>query len=217
MSKNFKKRLITSVILFLILFAMLINNFILGYFLIITGVFAILEFNNIINIIYNKKKFNVFFNNLIFLLYIFFFCAAFLILSSFLYLKLIIFIVLITCVTSDIGGFIFGKFFKGPRLTKLSPGKTISGALGSLILSSIFMLLAIYYLTNNIEYYYIIVGCVISICSQIGDLFFSFLKRKSSLKDTGNYLPGHGGILDRVDGILLGLPVGFITLLIILT
>ena len=64
MSKNFKKRLITSVILFLILFAMLINNFILGYFLIITGVFAILEFNNIINIIYNKKKFNVFFNNI---------------------------------------------------------------------------------------------------------------------------------------------------------
>ena len=121
---------------------------------------------------------------------------------------------LLTCIASDIGGFIFGKTFKGPKLTKISPNKTISGAIGSLIFSSLFIFIFIYYLTKNFDPYVIIVGCIISISCQIGDLFFSFLKRKSFLKDSGNFLPGHGGILDRIDGILLGIPVGFLTFLI---
>ena len=122
--------------------------------------------------------------------------------------------VLLTCVASDIGGFIFGKIFKGPKLTKISPNKTISGAIGSLVFSSLFILMLIFYLTKNFDPYIIIIGCITSISCQIGDLFFSLLKRKSFLKDSGNFLPGHGGILDRIDGILLGVPVGFLTFLI---
>ena len=122
--------------------------------------------------------------------------------------------ILLTCVASDVGGFIFGKIFKGPKLTKISPKKTISGAIGSLIFSSLFILMLTYYLTKSFDLYIVIIGCIISISCQIGDLFFSFLKRKSFVKDTGNLLPGHGGILDRVDGILLGIPVGFLTFLV---
>ena len=97
----------------------------------------------------------------------------------------------------------------------MRPNKTISGAIGSLIFSSLFMLISIYYLTKNFDPYTIIIGCITSISCQIGDLFFSFLKRKSFLKDSGNFLPGHGGILDRIDGMLLGIPVGFLILLIL--
>tara|TARA_X000001036_G_C19996363_1_gene528481 strand:- start:59 stop:418 length:360 start_codon:yes stop_codon:yes gene_type:complete len=118
-------------------------------------------------------------------------------------------------VASDIGGFVVGKMLKGKKLTKLSPNKTITGAIGSLIFSIIFLSLSIYYLTNNFGIYFSIIGCLTSIACQIGDLFFSFLKRKSFIKDTGSFLPGHGGALDRIDGILLGVPVGFLALLMI--
>ena len=84
----------------------------------------------------------------------------------------------------------------------------------ALVLSSLLIFILIYYFTNSFDPFIIIVGCIISTSCQIGDLFFSFLKRKSFLKDTGNFLPGHGGVLDRIDGILLGVPVGFLTLLI---
>ena len=87
-------------------------------------------------IILKKKKILNFFVNLIFIFYIFYFCTAFLVLSSSVYLKILIFVILLTCVASDIGGFVFGKIFKGPRLSKISPKKTISGAIGSLIFSS---------------------------------------------------------------------------------
>jgi len=150
-----------------------------------------------------------------FLSYIFSFSSAFLILSYFLHLKILIFAILIACVASDIGGFVVGKIFKGKKLTKLSPNKTISGAIGSLIFSISFLSLAIYYLTKNFEIYFLVIGFLTSIACQAGDLFFSFLKRKSLIKDTGSFLPGHGGILDRVDGILLGMPVGFLALLML--
>ena len=100
-------------------------------------------------------------------------------------------------------------------MTKLSPNKTISGAIGSVVFSTFFLSLIIFYLTKNFEIYFLVVGILTSIACQIGDLFFSYLKRKSFIKDTGSFLPGHGGILDRVDGMLLGIPVGFLTLLII--
>ena len=100
-------------------------------------------------------------------------------------------------------------------MTKISPNKTISGALGSIIFSSAFAFILIYLLTKNYDPYVVIIGFITSLGCQIGDLFFSFLKRKSSLKDTGNFLPGHGGILDRIDGMLLGVPIGFLSLLMI--
>jgi phosphatidate cytidylyltransferase len=215
MTKNLKKRTLTSILLFLILFFSFTNNYLLGYVLMIVALFSVLEFFGIMMIILKRYKIIKFFINLIFIFYIFYFCTVFLTLSSSLYLKILIFIILLTCVASDIGGFVFGKIFKGPKLTKISPRKTISGAIGSLIFSATFAPLLIYYLTKNFEPYVIIIGIVTSISCQAGDLFFSFLKRKSLLKDTGNFLPGHGGILDRIDGMLLGMPVGFLTLLIV--
>ena len=107
------------------------------------------------------------------------------------------------------------KIFKGPKLTKISPNKTITGSLGSFVFSTGVLLFLINYLTNTIDLTIVIVGLMTSLGAQLGDLFFSYLKRKSNLKDTGNFLPGHGGILDRVDGILLGMPIGFLTLLLI--
>ena len=215
MSKNLKQRIYTSSALLLILFFMLINNFVLGYFLIVLSIFSVLEFNKIISIIFTKEKIKIFLINLFFLSYISLFSSAFLILSYFLHLKILIFLILITCVSSDIGGFVIGKLFKGKKLTKLSPSKTISGAIGSLIFSITVFSLAIYYLTKNFEIYFLAIGLLTSIACQVGDLFFSFLKRKSFIKDTGNFLPGHGGVLDRIDGMLLGIPTGFIILLLI--
>ena len=122
---------------------------------------------------------------------------------------------MITCIASDIGGFAFGKIFKGPKLTKISPKKTISGSLGSFIISASVISLLMFYLTNHLDLKIFIIGLVTSFACQLGDLFFSFLKRKSFMKDTGNILPGHGGILDRIDGIIFGIPVGFLSLLLI--
>ena len=77
------------------------------------------------------------------------------------------------------------------------------------------MNLLFYYFVNKLETNLIIVSLLTSISCQLGDLFFSFLKRKAKIKDTGNILPGHGGVLDRLDGIFLGVPVGFFALFII--
>jgi phosphatidate cytidylyltransferase len=215
MTKNLKKRIYTSLILFSLLFLMSISNFVLGYFLIIIGMVSFLEFSKMNMIILNKKKLKQFLFNLLFIIYIFLLCSGVFIFSSFFHLKIIIFLIIITCVASDTGGYIFGKFFKGRKLTKISPNKTIAGSLGALALSTLCIFLLFFYLTKNLELYILIVGLITSIGCQIGDLFFSFLKRKSFLNDTGNFLPGHGGILDRVDGMLIGIPIGFLTLLII--
>lgn len=215
MSINLKKRIYTSIGLLLLLLLLLINNYALGYFLIIFGIFAILEFSSMTMKIYKKNRLKKFLLNLLFFLYIFSFCSVFLIFSSYLNLKILIFLILITCIASDIGGFVCGKTFEGPKLTKISPNKTISGAVGSLIFSLVVLSIFIFYLTENFNPYFLIIGLTTSIGCQLGDLFFSFMKRKSFLKDTGDFLPGHGGVLDRIDGILLGMPLGFLTLLLI--
>ena len=125
-------------------------------------------------------------------------------------------ILIIICISTDLGGYIFGKTFKGPKLTKISPNKTFSGSVGSIILSSITFCSLLFLMTKNINFIIILTGIVTSLFCQIGDLYFSLLKRKAKKKDTGNLLPGHGGILDRIDGIIFGLPAGFIFLLIFL-
>ncbi len=215
MSKSLQKRFYTSIVLLLLLSLMIIDKYVMTLFLMIVGIFSILEFFKIIRKIFSKNNIKQFFFNIIFIVYIFSFCTYFLTLSSFLHLKILIFIILLTCVASDIGGFLFGKILKGPKLTKISPNKTISGAIGSLIFSSFSIFIMIYYLTKSFDPYIFLIGCIISISCQIGDLFFSYLKRKSFLKDSGNFLPGHGGILDRIDGMLLGIPIGFLTFLIV--
>ena len=215
MTKNLQRRIFTSLALITVLFFMYLSNFILGYFLIIVSVISLLEFLKINSIIFKIKKIKQFISNLFYIIYISFFCLTFLVFSFFEHLKILLFIILLTCVFSDIGGFVFGKLFKGKRLTKISPNKTIYGAVGSIFLAVIFLISATTFLTKNFDLLIVIVAIVTSISNQIGDLFFSFLKRKSSLKDTGKILPGHGGILDRIDGILLGVPVGFLTLVIL--
>tara|TARA_B100000941_G_scaffold136124_1_gene96507 strand:+ start:227 stop:640 length:414 start_codon:yes stop_codon:yes gene_type:complete len=120
--------------------------------------------------------------------------------------------ILLVCVTSDIGGYVFGKLIGGKKLTKISPNKTYSGVLGSFVFSVIFGSLYIFYLkiSFNFEINYFVVIIVVSLTSQIGDLIISLFKRKAKIKDTGSILPGHGGILDRIDGILLALPIGLL-------
>ncbi len=211
MSSNFKKRIFTSISLLFLVILIFKFNLALIYCLILIGVLSILEFIQITKKIF-KNNLGLILINKIFILYIFLFCYLFLILSNQYNWKLIIYILLLGCVASDIGGFIFGKTFKGPKLTKTSPNKTYAGAMGSIFLTMLMMIILFNLIMTQFTFKILVIGLIVSIACQLGDLFFSLLKRKAKIKDTGNFLPGHGGILDRIDGILVGLPVGFITM-----
>ena len=213
-SKNFKKRIITSLFLLSLFILIFVFNEILIFSLIIFGVISIVEFIDI-----TRKIFNHFLaliiSNLIFVIYVFMFCIITVFFSNILFLKIVYFSLFLSCITSDIGGYLFGKTFKGPKLTKISPNKTVSGSIGSLILSFLTFSISIYFFTNSFNYLTLLIGVITSIGCQMGDLFFSFLKRKAKIKDTGNFLPGHGGVLDRLDGIFFGIPAGFLTIIIL--
>ena len=207
MTSNLKKRIFTSFILFFLVFLIFEFSIILVYSLLILGVFSILEFLNISRKIFKKKLFK-YFINLIFIFYVFLFSSLLIYFFNFFQLKILIFIILCGCISSDIGGYIFGNILKGPKLTKISPKKTIAGAVGSILLSNLSIFILFFYLTGVSNLNIILIATVTSISCQLGDLLFSFLKRKAMIKDTGNFFPGHGGVLDRLDGILLGVPVG---------
>ena len=138
--------------------------------------------------------------------------------------EIFVFVILISILT-DLGGYIFGKIFKGPKLTKISPNKTYSGAVGSFIVCLIGSLIYIEYISNSsllsfqngyaphsIEHILLtlFIILVISLISQIGDLTISYFKRLAKIKDTGSILPGHGGLLDRIDGIIFAIPFSYI-------
>jgi len=120
--------------------------------------------------------------------------------------------ILSICFFSDIGGYIIGKLIGGKKLTKISPNKTISGSIGSFSFS-VFPLL-LFYNYNQYEYFFsinnLLFCLIISLVCQLGDLFISYLKRKAKIKDTGVILPGHGGLLDRVDGIIFAVPFAYL-------
>ena len=212
--KNLKKRIFTSLVLLILTIFFFYFKFAIVYTLIVLGTLSIIEFTNLVNKITNKIIYK-FFSNIFFIIYIFLFSFFCFYLSSIFQFKILLFLILFTCIASDIGGFVVGKIFKGPKLTKISPKKTKSGSLGSMLFSGVFFSIGIFYLTNTINIKIVLIGLITSIICQIGDLFFSFLKRKSNVKDTGNFFPGHGGVLDRLDGILLGLPFGFISLILL--
>ena len=214
MNFELKRRIFTSLLLFSLLSLMMISNFLMGYFLLIISVVSFLEFSNILKKIFKKQFFIILFN-ILFVLYIFTISGLFLIISFIFHLKIILFIILIICVFSDIGGFTIGKILKGPKLTSISPNKTISGSIGAILFSSLSALMSLNFVIKEDILSIIFIGFIISLFVQVGDLIFSYLKRKAKLKNTGNILPGHGGILDRIDGILLGLPIGFIILLLL--
>tara|TARA_Y100001958_G_C21201271_1_gene527902 strand:+ start:348 stop:998 length:651 start_codon:yes stop_codon:yes gene_type:complete len=210
-SSNLRRRILTSLTLLLLCFMMFKIDYFLIYGLIVLSVISILEFINLTKKI-TKKIFKKLLTNLIFIIYIFSFSLLFFLFSNFIHLKIIIFSLLIGCIASDLGGYVFGKVFKGPKLTKISPNKTISGFIGALLFTIITVPAIFYFLANHVSIYLFLVSFITSLACQSGDLLFSFLKRKANLKDTGNFLPGHGGVLDRLDGILVGIPVGFFTI-----
>ena len=117
-------------------------------------------------------------------------------------------IIIITCILTDIGGYSFGKIIKGPKLTKISPNKTISGFVGGFVLPIILIYFGLIFFdySNKLNLIFFIFILFISLVSQIGDLIVSYFKRKSNIKDTGKLIPGHGGILDRIDGMLFAFP-----------
>lgn len=206
---NLKKRLITSIILFTILALLLNYNFILIYCIILFGTISILEFTNLLKKINTNTVLKIFCVS-IFIIYILYFSLLiFYNLNHGKEIKVITVFILLICIFSDIGGLIFGKTFKGPKLTSISPNKTISGSIGSIISSLIILFIFINLYNYGIPIYKLFILTIsISVLSQAGDIFFSYVKRKARVKDTGSLLPGHGGVLDRFDGILIGLPIG---------
>ena len=213
--KKLIKRFITSIVLIILLSLMLKSSVVLISSLLLIFVFSWIEFSFLFEKIFKKKK-NFFYFKYIFKFVIFIYLLFFIniIVDEFLLnqpnISQNILFVITVCIFSDIGGFVFGKIFKGKKLTKISPNKTFAGMYGSFILTIIFTIIYCHYLNiDNLKIY--IINCLlISLVCQLGDLFVSYLKRRSNVKDTGNILPGHGGILDRIDGILFALPFGIL-------
>jgi phosphatidate cytidylyltransferase len=226
MSQNLFKRIITSIILLVLLFFI---NFSHQYIFILSilflGIVICIEANNIFSKLISSqtvkkslssKTFNLKFFVLNFLtfFYIFFvFCnLSYEIHKSegpifFLYIISI-------CFLTDIGGYVFGKLIGGKKLSKISPNKTISGTIGSFIFSifPLIIFLNLGYLNLEFDLNNILLCLLVSLISQLGDLFISFFKRKAKIKDTGKLLPGHGGVLDRVDGIIFAIPFTYFLL-----
>lgn len=212
---NTKNRIKTAIALLFLSALMISFNFISIYVLIVFGIFSILEFLEMTKKIFFNRLFRYIINTT-FIFYILFFCYFFFYFLNFIHLKIIIFILLFGCVASDIGGYFVGKSLKGPKLIKISPKKTYSGAIGSVIFTCFTISILFYLITNNFSYVILIISILTSLSCQVGDLIFSYFKRKANIKDSGNILPGHGGILDRIDGVLLGIPVGIISFIILM-
>ena len=212
--KEINKRILTGFFLIVLLYLSFLYPFILIISLILISIISWIEFNGLISKIFIKNIIKInflrFFFKLLSLIY--FFLFSFLIFDGIVQsdFNFIIFYLFLICIFSDIGGFIFGKTFKGKKLTKISPNKTISGSVGSFILPLVLIPIFNYLIPVNFDSFYtlIIFVFLVSFACQLGDLFISFLKRKARVKDTGDLLPGHGGFLDRIDGILLAVPIG---------
>ncbi len=158
-----------------------------------------------------KKNYKIFGN-----LFLFFsFYSAYYIRNEFAEGIYVFLIILLVCISTDIGGYVFGKIFKGPKLTKISPKKTYAGVLGGYLLSIISTYFFYDYLNINFDFKYFILIFAISTISQLGDIIISYFKRLSKVKDTGKLIPGHGGILDRIDGMIFVFPIYFIIYFII--
>ena len=206
-----QKRILSSIILLPI-----------TIFFIFKGSIFFIFFLSLIFLAVTYEWFNMSENNeltrifgIIFLFFSFFF--AFYLRENFFNLFLLIIVV---CIFTDVGGYIFGKVFKGLKLTKISPNKTYSGVIGSFLISLIAGSLYLNFPDNReiliedpLKIFLLIL--FISFVSQLGDLIISYFKRKANLKDTGKILPGHGGFLDRIDGLIFAIPALYILTLIV--
>jgi len=213
MIKELKKRIFTSSLLIIVAITCItINKLVFIFSILAVSLLCFIEWN-IINknyFLFKKKKKNKY-------IYVQLFGAAFLfifILSALnLYAengKFFFIFILFICACSDIGGYIFGKIIGGKKLIKISPNKTISGSFGSFVFSLIPILLINLtdhvFINFKLTAYNILICLFISLICQLGDLAISYFKRINKVKDTGNILPGHGGLLDRIDGIIFAIP-----------
>jgi phosphatidate cytidylyltransferase len=191
---NFKKRFIISLLAFPLIYILLYHKLLFNLLIIVTFLFCLYEWMQIF-----KKKNFIFFLGLL-ILFIFLISLIRIYNLEDYNLKFL-WLILVTWLT-DIGGYIFGKLFGGMKLTKISPNKTWSGAFGSIVLSQFAFL--IFFLDINYKFNFIIIftQLFLSIIGQIGDILMSYIKRKNNKKDTSNFIPGHGGFLDRIDGLI---------------
>ena len=213
--KELQKRILSSIILLPV-----------SFFFIIQGSKTFIFFLSLIFLVTSLEWFKMTKNKDILrifgLFFLFFSFFSTIYLRQHIGLNFFIFIIIV-CIFTDTGGYIFGKTFKGPKLTKVSPKKTYSGVIGSFLISILFGLIYIKYfgqkskiLMESDTIFIILLIIFISLISQIGDLIISYFKRKAKLKDTGKILPGHGGFLDRIDGIIFVMPLTYLCILPIL-
>ena len=220
MSSNLKKRIATSIFLISLLIGMFFYSYSMIISLIIIAIISWIEFYALISKIIKKNqlmdKFFRFFYKFLSLFYLS--GLVYLILaieSEYFNLKVYLLYSVLVSIMSDIGGLVFGKIFKGKKLTKISPNKTISGSIGSFIFS---ILLIPFLYKSQIDQNLLnifLITIIISLTSQLGDLFISCLKRKAKVKDTSDLLPGHGGVLDRIDGIIFAIPLGLYLFIVV--
>ncbi len=214
---NLSQRTITSVILLFILsISLFLNKYIWLFGLIICSLVIFIEFNNLTKKIWKKEKSTLTSANILSLLFL----IIFIFVGYEIYSKPpsgLLFIILI-CIFSDTGGYLVGNLIGGKKLTKISPKKTISGSVGSFIFSLFPILIFWIYFQNTQDsnfrtdsYLKLIPVCLfLCLICQLGDLFISYFKRKANVNDTGSILPGHGGLLDRIDGVIFVLPAAYI-------
>ena len=216
MTHEFIKRIISSLILLPIaLFFIIKGSFFFNFFILICFIITSYEW-----FMMSKNKLYILPG---FIFIIFSFYTVYYLRNEF-YGDYIYFIMILAiCIFTDIGGYIFGKLFKGPKLIKISPNKTYAGMIGGFILSMIAGFIyneniAIYiYQLKNLDFLYqiensklLLIILLISAVSQIGDLIISYFKRLEKIKDTGKILPGHGGIFDRIDGLMFVVILSYI-------
>tara|TARA_X000000368_G_scaffold244333_1_gene193120 strand:- start:112 stop:765 length:654 start_codon:yes stop_codon:yes gene_type:complete len=215
MKNELIKRISSSIILIPIaLFFIIKGSFLFNFFIIICFIITVYEWHNMSK----NKPYNIF--GYIFLLFSFY--SVYFVRNKTEEESLFLFLlILLICISTDVGGYFFGKIFKGPKLTKISPKKTYAGVVGGYFLSIIFasilnnfsyLFTTNYTLNKKEEFVFVL---MISTVSQIGDIIISYFKRSSNIKDTGKLIPGHGGILDRIDGMIFAFPFFYIYILLV--
>ena len=212
MKHELQKRILSSVILVPIsLFFIIKGNFLFYFFITICFLITAYEWHKM-----SSKK-NYYLMGFIFLTISFY--SAYKIRTTIGGDYIYFLIILLTCISTDIGGYIFGKFFKGPKLTKISPKKTYSGVFGgylfSIIILSLCLSTSLLTPLQELNFKTFILILIISTISQIGDIIISYFKRLSKIKDTGKIIPGHGGLLDRIDGMIFAYPYSFLLMKLI--
>ena len=208
MTKVLEKRIITSILLFIFTISfILINEIFFSFIAFMILSLCVVEWYKLNRIYFRKNKWEYNLITITGIIYAFFVLFTIINLRGDSYEDAIFLIFILSlCAGSDIGGYVFGKLIGGKKLIKISPNKTISGAVGSFI----FSLLPIFLFNFQFTLKNIFFCLIVSLSCQIGDLIISYFKRLNKIKDTGSILPGHGGLLDRLDGIIFALPTVYI-------